>query len=205
MLTWDAVPMLAKDAVTYRDSCLEMINAYLRAGPRPPQSRTDLSEHQKKTSAHSSTGPGGNAEALAAAAVIVRRHTVLEAPYPWPPQQINLSHAYLKDADLSETHLQRVNLSEAMLHHANLCEAHLEGADLTRANLADSSMCDTHLEGASLRCARMERVNLLGASLERADLAGAHLAKTEMNRGGLEGAELQWDPLVRKSRFRKQG
>jgi uncharacterized protein YjbI with pentapeptide repeats len=66
----------------------------------------------------------------------------------------------LSGMDLSHADMRQVNLSRANLSGAILSRAHLEGADLTGANLTGATLFRTYLTGAVL-----EGANLSGAKI----------------------------------------
>ena len=80
------------------------------------------------------------------------RHTVEEAVR----QNISLSRADLRGADISFAYLKgvnliRANLSCADLRDANLRNANIRNADLTHAYFGNTDFRDTNLRGANLR------------------------------------------------------
>ena len=88
---------------------------------------------------------------------------------------VDLTHANLRNAELKGAHLQRANLSQARL----------DGADLSESDLSFTS-----LQGASLRGADLRKSRLLGTDLRRADLTGAlldHHALEQSHWGGAKG------------------
>ena len=87
----------------------------------------------------------------------------------------------LKNADLSELHLENVNL----------CRANLRGAKLNKTYLYDADF-----QGADLRDANLNRALLIGANLHRANLSGAvlnqaYLAQSDLSNANFTGAQLQ--------------
>lgn len=87
----------------------------------------------------------------------------------------------LKNADLSDLHLENINL----------CRANLRGAKLTKAYLYDADF-----QGADLRDADLTRALLIGANLHKANLSGAilkqaYLAQSDLSNADFTGAQLQ--------------
>lgn len=87
----------------------------------------------------------------------------------------------LKNADLSDLHLENVNL----------CRADLRGAKLSKTYLYDADF-----QGADLRDANLNRALLIGANLHRANLSGAvlkqaYLAQSDLSNANFTGAQLQ--------------
>ncbi|MEL6814120.1 MAG: pentapeptide repeat-containing protein [Cyanobacteria bacterium J06598_3] len=87
----------------------------------------------------------------------------------------------LKNADLSELHLENINL----------CRANLRGAKLAKAYLYDADF-----QGADLREANLTRALLIGANLHKANLSGAvlkqaYLAQSDLSNADFTGAQLQ--------------
>ena len=96
----------------------------------------------------------------------------------------------LRNANLSEAHLERATLRGAQLEGADLLGAQLEGANLTGAQLEGAYLHNAQLEGANLTGAHLEGATLLGAHLEGATLLGAHLEGANLFGAHLEGAYL---------------
>ena len=92
---------------------------------------------------------------------------------------LDLTHAYLINANLSSanlmsTTLTSANLSKANLSHANLWYGTLTDANLSNANLADASLNNSTLTGANLHGADLRRAcysNLDGAILHNTVLS----------------------------------
>src|SRR5215211_2011280 len=129
---------------------------------------------------------------------------------------VELTDAYLEDADLHDTYLQgaklqganlqRAKLQDAKLQRAKLQDAKLQGADLHDAHLKDASLeganlQGTRLQGAYLKDAKLQGANnlkdanLQGAYLHDAYLQGAKLQGTKLQGADLEGADLK-DAIV---------
>ena len=79
---------------------------------------------------------------------------------------VSLSVAYLRDADLSDA-----DLSDADLRDADLCRADLSDADLRGADLYGADLSDANLRGADLYGADLCRANLRDADLREAILS----------------------------------
>ncbi len=98
--------------------------------------------------------------------------------YPnWQPPKLHgidlterdLSHRYLRQADLRDTQLLRTNFYMSDLSDACLMGANFSGADLTGANLTGADLRATNLNGANLMVADLHKAILIGANL-----LGAH-------------------------------
>lgn len=98
---------------------------------------------------------------------------------------LDLSDAYLVEADLSGTNLAEVQLSRANLKLADLHEADLSYADLYRANLIH-----TNLSNANLHFANLQRNDLYFANLSNANLSGANLHIADLSSSTLSNANL---------------
>ncbi|WP_165979712.1 pentapeptide repeat-containing protein [Kocuria rosea] len=192
-LTQDTVPLAAKDAVTHRDNCMELVTAYLRTSldSLHTQDVTEATDDRPQPETVEESEP----ETRAAATTIVIRHTGIDATYPWPTQQINLNRAQLRGVDLSNADLEGANLREVSLHNADLSSANLKGADLRWATLTGSDLSEANLEGANLSKATLTNAylpeaNLQAARLNHAHLAGADLQEATLKLAGLAGAYL---------------
>ena len=115
------------------------------------------------------------------------------------PENLDLSYADLREADLWDANLQkaflvRANLQGAVLTGCNLqrtelWHADLQGADLWNANLQKARAWSANLQEADLRHA-----DLQGADLRRADLRRARLAYAALRDSNLEG--VNWGDYV---------
>jgi uncharacterized protein YjbI with pentapeptide repeats len=101
-------------------------------------------------------------------------------------RRIDLSGAYLKNADFEYSKLEGVSLTRSQLQAASLGGAQLQGASLDQAQLQGASLGGAHLQGASLINAQLQGAFLAGARLQGAFLGGAQLQGAF-----LEGAQLQ--------------
>lgn len=110
--------------------------------------------------------------------------------------QLNLSHVYLVEANLSATRLYRSHLREANLGEANLRGADLRSVDLTQANLARATLISADLSQAelsqsSLMAANLSQARLVGANLSEANLYQSTLVKADLRGVNLIGANLR--------------
>lgn len=87
----------------------------------------------------------------------------------------NLSHADLREVDLTGVNLREANLSHADLRGAYLTRVDLRCAYLTRVDLREADLTRADLEGADLRGADLRGTDLRGTDLEGADLRVADL------------------------------
>ena len=89
----------------------------------------------------------------------------------------------LNDVNLTHADLRDVKLKGAQLQRANLSRAQLDGADLSGTDLSFTS-----LQGASLRGTDLRGSKLIGTDLRRADLTGALLAPKALDQSHWLGA-----------------
>jgi uncharacterized protein YjbI with pentapeptide repeats len=89
-------------------------------------------------------------------------------------KNVELPHAFLWVADLTN-----VNLSSADLSGAFLLEANLSGADLSDANLSWAGVGSTNLSNANLTGADLTQAILGNANLEHANVSGATFTDVE--------------------------
>ena len=82
----------------------------------------------------------------------------------------------LNDVDLTHADLRDANLKGAELQRANLSQARLDGADLSGSDLSFTS-----LQGASLRGTDLRNSRLIGTDLRSTDLTGALLAPNALD------------------------
>lgn len=88
---------------------------------------------------------------------------------------VDLSMAYLRNADLGKANLNGTNFS-----WADLRGAYLRNANLRRATLIEADLRDTTLGGANLNRVNLCGANLYGADLIEADFSGANLRVTNL-------------------------
>jgi uncharacterized protein YjbI with pentapeptide repeats/uncharacterized RDD family membrane protein YckC len=96
----------------------------------------------------------------------------------------DLSHADLKDANLTNTLLSNSNLEQSSLIRAILNKADLSKANLLRANLSSASLIAANLNNAVL-----ERASLIGADLGNADLSHANLQAARLGQASATTAK----------------
>ena len=107
-----------------------------------------------------------------------------------------LRGADLRGADLSVANLRgafliRAYLSGADLIGAYLSVANLRNADLSEADLSGADLIGAYLRGANLRGAYLRGANLRNADLRNADLSGAYLMGADLSRADLREADLR--------------
>lgn len=107
-------------------------------------------------------------------------------------QQVDLSGAILRGADLRGAFLSEANLKGADLRRAFLSEANLSGADLRGAILSGAILWGANLKGAGLSLAFLRGAILSGANLGQADLWEANLSGANLSEANLSGAIL-WE------------
>ncbi|NEO39373.1 MAG: pentapeptide repeat-containing protein [Moorea sp. SIOASIH] len=110
--------------------------------------------------------------------------------------EANLQEAYLSGSKLQGACLNQANLKGAYVIGANLegadCnQANLQGAYLIKANLTDACLSDANLEGAFLRSAKLEKAILWNANLQGASLIQANLQEANLEGANLQGTDLR--------------
>ncbi|WP_433518636.1 pentapeptide repeat-containing protein [Nonomuraea sp. CA-143628] len=146
--------------------------------------------------------------------------TVLGRVRPANPKQewIDLSHAKLGDADLSNAYLPRARMYGTVLSGAALFDADLSGSvmpfsDFSSAWLTNTKLARANFNLADLTKASLENADLTdtifyAADLRGADLTGATLTGTNFKRANLTGAKglpptarlkkiVRWDPQTK--------
>ena len=116
----------------------------------------------------------------------------------WPEQTlrfINLSHARLKAADLSNADLvgggfSHCKMEQASLQGANIRHGHFDDADLAGVDLREAMAATTDFERASLRHAVLERGVFESAHFVDADLTGASLRAAVLSGADFTGARI---------------
>jgi uncharacterized protein YjbI with pentapeptide repeats len=103
---------------------------------------------------------------------------------------ISLRNADLSDAHLDNADLSGIDLSGAILNGATLNGADLSGAILNGADLSNAHLTDANLAGAYLSAATLLGTDLSGAHLTNATLTGAHLGSADLNGASLPAAYL---------------
>jgi uncharacterized protein YjbI with pentapeptide repeats len=108
-------------------------------------------------------------------------------------QEINLTNANLRGAQLQG----------ADLRGANLENCNLQGANLMKANLKEAILFGANMEGCNLTEANLFAANLTNTDLRRANLTQAELRNSTMVGTSLRGAELwsasMWGVDIEKS------
>lgn len=110
-------------------------------------------------------------------------------------KDLDLSYAYLCNADLSGLNLEYANLEGARLYQANLGAAKLQGATLLAANLQQANLVLAKLQKANLSMTNLESVLLWGCQWQEAEglenaIWGNHLLGEEERGSYGEAASL---------------
>jgi ribosomal protein L7/L12 len=113
-----------------------------------------------------------------------------------PEIKINLSKAYLCDADLRDANLSSADLTSAELEYADLRDANLSSANLSSTNLSSANLTSAELKDAYLLSADLSGVNLLGANLTSANLTSANLTSANLTSANLLSADLSGGDLT---------
>ncbi len=101
-----------------------------------------------------------------------------------------------EDIRLTEAFLKGANLAGASLRHCDLWGANLEGANLSGADVKNSNLAGANLEGAEMERIEMTGSDLRGANLMEADLERGDISNTDMRGAILRGADLQYATLM---------
>ena len=114
---------------------------------------------------------------------------------------LDLSNAYIFNADFSDTKLTRVNFSDSVminclfdntdLSESNFKASNLKGSSFLDCNLQWTNLLEADLQEAGLQVADLRRVHLRGADLQWADLQGADLRGADLQEADLQWADLQ--------------
>ena len=92
--------------------------------------------------------------------------------------KLSLDRVALRDADLTDT-----NLEKAKLGGANLSESDLTNANLIQADLTDVDLSEADLTGAGLNRTKLIRANLFDADLTGISSHGATVNDVQINAG----------------------
>ncbi len=104
---------------------------------------------------------------------------------------LDLSNAYIFNADFSDTKLTRVNFSDSVMMNCNFDNTDLLKSNFKASNLKGSYFRDCDLREADLRRADLWEADLWGADLQGANLQGANLQGAILWGANLQGANLQ--------------
>ncbi|MGW7055580.1 pentapeptide repeat-containing protein [Streptomyces sp. NPDC054887] len=100
--------------------------------------------------------------------------------------QVDLTGAYLQDAQLDDAQLSNANLNGVTFTLADM-----DRADLRKAKLGSAQLDDAHLEGSLLQGAELSGANLASANLSGANLTGAQLHNADLDLADLRCAVLR--------------
>jgi uncharacterized protein YjbI with pentapeptide repeats len=117
-------------------------------------------------------------------------------------QDIDLSGAFLSQANLSKAYFNKVNLIRSDLYSANLnntnfYEVDLSHSNLNQANLNKSYLFQINLSGVNLNNATLIRANLMFANLINANINDSKLGEANLSGAMLSGAKLVKSDLTR--------
>jgi uncharacterized protein YjbI with pentapeptide repeats len=110
----------------------------------------------------------------------------------------NLSGADLRGTNLTEADLRGTNLTEADLRGTNLTEADLSGANFKGADLSGVNLTKADLKNSYLARANLSNVSLDGVDFRNTDLTGANLNGVDLSNKDLTGANLSGVDLSNK-------
>lgn len=105
-------------------------------------------------------------------------------------KNVNLSHANLDFADLTDADLESANLTEATARAANLSNTNLEATTLTRANFGKALLVEANLESSDLT-----EVSFHGAVLTRSNLRNTELSSVNLRGCNLKGVAVDYARL----------
>jgi hypothetical protein len=167
-----ALERLGQEAPPQRQMIVNVLCAYLRMPYTPPTDfpPADREPQKQHTRFEQRTQ---ELQVRRAAQRILHDHFGVGDPHSWNPVVVDLSGAYLRDADFDALELTG----------AKFQRADLRGADLRASDLRSAMFADANLQGADLAYA-----NLQDANLQEADLQGANLEKTNVRGADAEGA-----------------
>lgn len=100
----------------------------------------------------------------------------------------DLSEAWFKRANLSNTWLDGSNLSKTNLKKANLADAQLLGANLSNANLKNANLSAAFFDGADMLNAQLEKAKAPNTHFHQVSLSGAKLSGVKLTNTNLTGA-----------------
>ena len=110
---------------------------------------------------------------------------------------VDLSGAYLRQANLNKAILSRTNLSYAELQNATLIEADLSYAYFTGASFDDANISRADLSYAIFRSARFIRANLSSTHFFEASPNGANFNGANLNDANLYGVNFKGASFTR--------
>ena len=105
-------------------------------------------------------------------------------------RETNLSYINFEDANLSNANLMSINLSSADLSNANLSFARLSYANLSRVNFVKADLREANISFANLQSCSLRQANLRYASLFDANLSSADFSRAILCNSDLSGANL---------------
>ena len=168
-----ALERIAKDSEKDHWTIMEVLTAFVRVKAlKPPIKTTGKSGQATEKDHNASTKPSTDIQAVLT--VIGRRKSDGE------DNHLDLTNAFLREADLSGADLSRADLSGAHFEGADLSGADLIRADLRAAHFEVADLSGAHFEGADLSGANLNSANLKGANLKGANLSGANLRRDYM-------------------------
>ncbi len=116
------------------------------------------------------------------------------------PGQVVGSVAYLQEINLSNAYLKGANLVLANLQGAHLAGAYMEGANFQSSHLERAYMVQAHMKEAKLLAAYLNDADLMFADLEGAILNSAYLNSAQLHWTNLRGAYLRYTH-IKNTRF----
>jgi Pentapeptide repeats (8 copies) len=200
-----ALERIARDSARDHPTVMEVLSAFIREHSRERSSDPEAEEvPQPEDRPQPADDPeaeedqwiwitrirdrGAQPDVQAAATVLGRRDAAQDRqPIDW--KRVDLSGAYLTNADLRGADFWRANLVGAWFTDASLAGARFVRADLSWAFLAGADLANANFAAANLFHATLRDVDLRDANLNGANLRNANLRGAD-----LTGASLDFDP-----------
>ena len=189
-----ALGRLARENIGERSKILDILAAYIRQRSKDRYYKcvremvNALSESDKMDDATAHLSKEAMPIDLDAAIAVIRDLTPLRDE---EPRRLDLSNAFLYNADFNCVVLDGANLSDSQFLGCVFAGANLKGANLVNSNFANSDLHDARLDGAILRGAKFDDADLSGANLSGAEVAGIDFSEannfTESQLSGTNG------------------
>ena len=165
-------------------SVVDILCAFVRHAPHPPADPVD-DESESASKANVKVRPDVQAilNLIGDEGAKYRDH--LPSRY-----RLDLTHAYLRQADFSSAVLSGTKFSFAVLSRAYFMGANLTGARFVGADLSPADLIGAKLTGATLSFANLSQAKLIAANLIEADLSHSNLSSADFSSADLRGADL---------------
>jgi Pentapeptide repeats (8 copies) len=182
-----ALERIVRDSARDHSTVMEVLSVFAREhsreqwAQRPADDQSDADRGGRKRTTHPD---------VQAAATVIARRNISQDSHPIDLTGVDLTGAWLDEANFVEAWFDEANLTDATIMNANFSVAFFTNANLTRARLGEADLNNANFTNANLSGADLSRADLSFAEFTGADLTGADLKWANLTGADFTGADL---------------